>query len=79
MPETMGNSTTHALIPFRPGDATIVAGWVSSNEDMFRLAPQTPPPLTPRKVRDAAPQEKQQPVTLDRKHVEGLRDLGYLR
>ena len=74
MPETTGNSTTHALIPFRPGDATIVAGWVNSDEDMFRLAPQTPPPLTPRKVR-----EWQKPGVHSFVHVPtpGSRPIGY--
>ena len=41
-----------ALVPFRPGDAAIVAGWATSDQDMFRLAPHTAPPLTPRKVRE---------------------------
>jgi ribosomal protein S18 acetylase RimI-like enzyme len=38
------------LAPFKPGYAAVVVGWVRTEDELRRLAPSTPPPLTAEKV-----------------------------
>ncbi|MDO8629584.1 MAG: GNAT family N-acetyltransferase [Phycisphaerales bacterium] len=38
------------LAPFKPGHAAVVVGWVWTEDELRRLAPSTPPPLTAEKV-----------------------------
>lgn len=38
------------LAPFQAACAPLVASWVRSNDELFSLAPRTPPPITVRKV-----------------------------
>lgn len=38
------------LTPFDAAYARLVTEWVRSDDELFALAPRTPPPLTPRKV-----------------------------
>jgi RimJ/RimL family protein N-acetyltransferase len=38
------------LAPFNPGYAAVVADWVRTEDELRRLAPSTPPPLTAEKV-----------------------------
>ncbi len=43
-------SGTCCLAPFEPSLAATVAGWAQTAQELFWLAPKTPPPLTPAKV-----------------------------
>ncbi len=50
---TMNEPSVHdELRPFRRAHAPLVAGWVRDDDELFWLAPQTMPPLTPQKVID---------------------------
>jgi RimJ/RimL family protein N-acetyltransferase len=43
----------HACLrTFAPEQAAVVASWVRSREELFQLAPSTPPPITADKVRN---------------------------
>jgi RimJ/RimL family protein N-acetyltransferase len=47
---TIDIPSTMTLLPFTPVWAPVIASWVRDDDELRRLAPSTPPPLTPEKV-----------------------------